>query len=310
MAAVARAVLGSLVLLSDPAGALPLPTAGVVHVVCTDDGGSDGSPATAPEGHELVQALKEVLPDVDVRAGMPRTAIIGAVDEGPCTVLVLTTDPEAAAPLAGRMAASGRRCVVLLCSDRIDRLDELSTTTASILLCWHPLGRTVELVAEVLAGRVEPEGRLPLGLPVTPNARSVVYPLGHGSGYTTFRYSRLRIAPAVLLGRESVRVRCLVTNTGNRAGRDVVQVYLGRRTGTVVTPGLSLAAFTTVRLGAGQSLPVAVAIPPERLAVWDRSMRHVLQPGTVSVHVGRSAGDIHLTGLLVVNSAGPVDRWN
>lgn len=315
---VARAVLGSLVLLTDPTGALPLPTTGVVHVVSTDDGPDGtrswgGDPAaTAPEGHELVQALKSFLPQADIRAGMPGPVDDArpALDPGSSTVLVLTTEPEAAAPLVGRVVASGRRCVVLLCSDLIDRLDELATTTASVLLCWRPLHRNVDLVAAVLAGRAEPEGRLPRSLPVLPTPRSVSYPLGHGSGYTSFAYSRLRIAPTVLLGRESVRVRCLVTNTGARAGREVVQVYLGSRTGTIAIPGPSLAAFTTVRLGAGQSLAVAVQIPPERLAVWDRTMRHVLQPGTVEVLVGRSAGDIRLSGTLAVHSADPIERWH
>jgi len=101
-----------------------------------------------------------------------------------------------------------------------------------------------------------------------------------------------------------------VTNTGNRPGRDVMQVYLGRRTGTIATPGPSLVAFSPVRLGAGQSLSVTVQIPPDRLAVWDRSMRHVLQPGTIEVLVGRSAADIRLSGTLAVNSAGTVDRWS
>lgn len=308
-AAVTRAVVGSLVLLSDPTGALPLPDAGTVHVVSADAGPDDGRWSTEPEGHELVQALKALLPRVDVRTGIPGPPDDAAAS-GPATVLVLTGDPDAAAPMVGRVVASGRRCVVLVTSERVDRLDDLATTTASILLCWHPVGRNVDTVAEVLAGRAEPEGRLPMALPVTPSPRSVTYPLGHGSGYTTFEYSRLRIAPSVLLGRESIRVRCLVTNTGNRPGRDVVQVYLGRRTGTVATPSPSLVAFSPVRLGAGQSLSVTLQLPPERLAVWDRSMRHVLQPGTVEVLVGRSAGDIRLTGTLTVNSTGTVDRWS
>lgn len=308
-ATVARAVVGSLVLLSDPTGALPLPEAGMVHVVSSEIGpDGDGRWATEPDGHELVRALKALLPRADVRAGMPVSADDGP--SGPATVLVLTGDPEAAAPMAGRVVASGRRCVVLLSSNRVDRLDDLATTTASILLCWHPVGRNVDTIAAVLAGRAEPEGRLPMALPVTPSPRSVAYPLGHGSGYTTFEYSRLRIAPSVLLGRESIRVRCLVTNTGDRPGRDVVQVYLGRRTSTIAAPGPSLVAFSPVRLGAGQSLSVTLQLPPERLAVWDRSMRHVLQPGTVEVLVGRSAGDIRLTGTLTVNSSGTVDRWS
>jgi hypothetical protein len=183
-------------------------------------------------------------------------------------------DPRAAAPLAGRVVASGRRCVVLVCSDLVDRLDDLATTTATVLLCWGPLERHAEAVADVLVGAVEPEGRLPLGLPplstfspAPPSSgRSVAFPLGHSSGYTTYHYSGLRIAPGVLLGQESLLVRCTVTNTGHRPGREIVQVYVENHTGTIARPGRTLAGFTTVRLAASQSLTVSVSIPPARLA--------------------------------------------
>ncbi|MDT7617440.1 MAG: beta-xylosidase [Pseudonocardiales bacterium] len=299
-------VARTLVLLSDPMGALPLSGAEEVHVVAADAvhetggpvGGQDGG--ASPDAHELAGALKVLLPGALVHAGLP-----GAGDPvAGSTVVVLAPDPVTAAPLAGRVVAAGRRCVVLVCTDRVDALDELAPTTATIVLCWGPVRRDVVAVAEVLTGTAEPEGRLPLGLPVAPTPRSVVFPLGHGSGYTTFRYSRLRIAPAVLLGRETVQVRCIVTNTGHRPGRDIVQVYLEHLTSTIAMPGRSLAGFAPVRLGVGQSLPVVVQIPPERLAVWDRAMRHTLQPGSVDVLVGSSAADIQLSGTLTIGSSG------
>ncbi len=315
----ARSVNRSVVLLTDPMHVLPLTGDGAVHVVSadgtpldtTDPGVRPLDPATwegvpaPPDVHELTRALRNLLPRAAVRAGVPGEAGDGT------TVVVIATDPAAAAPLAGRTVAAGRRCVVLVCSEQIDGIDDLATTTATILLCWDLVPRDADDVAEVLVGRTEPEGRLPVALPVAPTPRSVTYPLGHGSGYTTFRYSRLRIAPAVLLGRESVQVRCVVTNTGPHAGHDVVQVYLEHLTSTIARPGRSLAGFASVRLAASQSLPVTVLIPPERLAVWDRSMRHVLQPGTVEVLVGRSADDIQLSGTLTIGSAGtlgPVGR--
>jgi beta-glucosidase-like glycosyl hydrolase len=308
-----RPVNRSVVLLTDPMHVLPLADTPVIHVVSPEaadvpagPGGSrpdqpswEGGPA-APDLQQLTQALKNLLPRSAVRIGAPGPDDAG--DSG--TVVVVAADPGAAAPLAGRMVAAGRRCVVVVCSEYLEGLDELATTTATILLCWDLMQRDADDVADLLVGRTEPEGRLPVGLPVAPGPRSVIYPLGHGSGYTTFRYSRLRIAPTVLLGRESVQVRCVVTNTGPRAGRDVVQVYLEHLTSTIARPGRSLAGFASVRLGASQSLPVTVLIPPERLAVWDRSMRHVLQPGTVEVLVGRSAADIHLSGTLTIGSAG------
>ncbi len=256
-----------------------------------------------PDVLELGRALKGLLPQTVVRTDPPPGGPDGQQAD---TVVIVANDPREAAPLAGRVVAAGRRCVVLVCSDRVDRLDELATTTATILICWGPLDGHADLVAEAIVGLREPEGRLPLALPLSASPRSVVYPLGQGHGYTTFHYSRLRIAPGVVLGRESVRVRCLLTNTGHRAGREIVQVYVENHTGSVAGPGRALAGFAAVRLAAGQSLPVSVLIPPERLASWDRTMRHVLSPGPVEIMVGHSAGDIRLTGTLTVSSAGTV----
>lgn len=121
-------------------------------------------------------------------------------------------------------------------------------------------------------------------------------------GTPHFRYSQLHIAPTVLLSRESLQIRCTVTNTGARSGSEVVQAYLGRRTGTIATAGPTLAGFAVVRLDPGQSATVRIHVAPARLAVWDSSMRHVLQPGTAEVLVGASARDIRLTGHVTIES--------
>ena len=103
-------------------------------------------------------------------------------------------------------------------------------------------------------------------------------------------------------------MRCSVTNTGTRAGREVVQVYLGHRTNAFAGTGPSLAGFGTVRLAPGQTASVVVPVPAARMAIWDHGMRHVLQPGTVEVLVGRSASDIRLSGVLGIDSTDDVDE--
>lgn len=279
----------SLVLLTDPAGVLPLTRARIVDV----------RPGTvdSPDVVALADALAVARPGIVVRTGAgPERDGTEPAD----VVVVLAARPEDAVRSATGVVATGRRCVVVLTGDRVLDLHTLAATTATVLVCWRPIGEHAAVLADVLTGRAEPGGRLPLALPPG-SGPGATFPLGHGCGYTTFDYSRLVISPAVLDGGAVLRVRCWVTNTGRRPGRDVVQVYLANPVGrTVVTDGITLGAFCTVEVNPGQSVPVTVRLPLDRLAVWNRTMRHILEPGTVDVLVGRSAADIRLRGTVTV----------
>lgn len=282
-----RAVEQSLVLVADPAEALPLRALQTVTVTSVDP--HPGADVTA-----MVRALTAALPDVEVRASDdPRAADV---------VVVLATDPGAAAAPAARVVASGRRCVVLVCGDRLDGLAALSTTMASIVVCWSRVAPRADVIAEVLAGRSEPGGRLPRAVRAPRPDAGPVFPLGHGRGYTTFRFSALELAPRTLLATETLAVHCRVTNTGRRTGREVVQVYLRPLTRSVSASAPVLAGFAAVVLAPGHSATVTVRIPPRHLAVWDRAMRHVVEPGSVDVLVGVSAQDIRLRGTVSVSS--------
>lgn len=293
-------LLRSALLLADPAAVLPLTSTRVLEVVSTDPAVPPDDPsASTPDVQELVRALKAQLPATLVRAG-PVEGSENAAD----TVVVLGREPVGAVSTAEAVVASGRRCVVLVTSDRIGDLDLLAATTATVLVGWRPVGAHADVLAGLLTGRDEPGGRLPVALPApaAPGSRTgTVFPLGHGTGYTTFGYSRLDISPAVLDGGDVVRVQCSVTNTGARHGREVVQVYLDNPTGrTITTPGPALAAYAAVEVAAGQTLHVTIRVPLARLAVWNRTMHHILEPGTVEVLVGRSAADIRLRGTVTI----------
>ena len=268
------ALTRSTVLLTDPGGVLPLDRARAVEVL---PGAVDSADVDA-----LARALAAVLPGVAV---WPGPAVTTVAPGSPADAVVVTARPEDAVRTAETAVVTG---------DEIGGLAALAATTATVLLCWRPLGDHAGVLADVLAGHAEPGGRLPVAV-------ASAFPLGHGGGYTTFDYSRLVISPPVLDGGDVLRVRCSVTNTGSRPGREVVQVYLANPTGrTVVADGTTLAAFAAVDLEPGQTLPVTVRLPPARLAVWNRTMRHIVEPGTVDVLVGRSAADIRLRGTVTV----------
>lgn len=182
-----------------------------------------------------------------------------------------------------------------------------------------------EGIADVLTGVVEPGGRLaetiPHRLADTPAAgrfpsaertaeyregpfvgyryyetaeADVAYPFGFGLGYTSFAYSE----PEFSAGEVSFTV----TNTGDRAGADVAQVYVSRSGGSaVLRPALELAGFRKVRLGAGESMRVAIALGDRAFRFFDaRTGAWEIEQGSYAVHVGRHVRDLVLSGAVEV----------
>ena len=108
-------------------------------------------------------------------------------------VVVVVDDPEGAEVAIGRLVATGTPCVALVGGADPRVLAPLVATTAAVVLCWQPVHVHADAHADVLLGAAEPGGRLPV--PITGDGGRVVFPLGHGAGYTSVEYSHLRIAP-------------------------------------------------------------------------------------------------------------------
>jgi beta-glucosidase len=125
----------------------------------------------------------------------------------------------------------------------------------------------------------------------------VAFPFGHGLSYTDFGYADLELTAS----DAGVRVGLTVTNTGSRAGREVVQVYAGLPTSEVARPPRSLAAFADVTLDPGESRRVEVLVERGDLAIWDvRTDRWVVEGGEYRIAVGASSRDLRLTGSVAV----------
>ncbi|QRP44735.1 glycoside hydrolase family 3 C-terminal domain-containing protein [Amycolatopsis sp. FDAARGOS 1241] len=176
-------------------------------------------------------------------------------------------------------------------------------------------------LADVLLGAREPGGRLPTTWPatmdvpvldVTPvddalrytegihvgyrawlkSGREPAYPFGFGLGYTTWSLDGLRVSPAVSAGG-TAEVELTATNTGARAGKQVVQVYLARPDSAVDRPVRWLAGFTTVEAAPGESVPVTVTLPARAFADWQPGGWHY-EPSGFTVAVGTSVADLPL----------------
>ena len=182
----------------------------------------------------------------------------------------------------------------------------------ALLTAYYPGEQGGTAIADVLFGDYNPAGRLPVSVPrhvgqlpvyynkPLPTAHDYVemtarplYPFGYGLSYTTFEYSGLRITPDRNGGYD---VTFDVTNTGTRAGEEVVQLYLRDRIATVVQPERTLKAFDRIALNAGEVRTVTLHLDRDTFAIVDANMQWTVEPGTFDILVGASSEDIRLQG--------------
>ena len=210
--------------------------------------------------------------------------------------------------LVAAMLATGKPVIALLFNGRPVSATFVSENVPAILECWYLGQETGRAVAEVLFGDFNPGGKLPITVPRSaghvpafynhkPSARrgylfddvSPLYPFGFGLSYTTFRIADVRLEQPSIRRSESTRVTATVTNTGQRRGTEVVQMYIRDRVSSVTRPVKELKGFVKVWLEAGASTTVSIDITPESLAFYDIDMNNVVEPGEFEIMVGTSS---------------------
>ncbi len=174
-------------------------------------------------------------------------------------------------------------------------------------------------IADVLFGDYDPAGRLPVtvprsvgqipfNFPAKPGSqagdegqvRGALFPFGHGLSYTSFSYADLRITPERPGQQSRVQVSLDVTNTGTRAGDEVVQLYLRDDFSSVTTFDKELHGFERIPLAPSETRRVHFTLTPEDLALYDRNDAWTVEPGRFTVMVGASSEDIRLQGAFTV----------
>lgn len=214
--------------------------------------------------------------------------------------------PAAQLRLARAIQATGTPVVLVLVEGRPRIVREAADSARAVVMAYQPGPAGAAAVADVLYGDVNPSGKLPFTYPRHPNALLTYdhahseavgaggaggtfapqWPFGHGLSYTTFAYDSLRVSPRRTGPYGKLTVSVDVSNTGSRAGKEVVQVYVRDLYASVAPPVRRLRAFRKVELQPGERRTVAFEIPVQELAFIGRDGRPVVEPGDFEVQVG------------------------
>lgn len=220
--------------------------------------------------------------------------------------------------LVEAVAGIGKPTIVVLVSGRPLSISWIAENIPAILEAWLPGEQGGEAIADVLFGDVNPGGKLPMTfprsvgqIPIYYNHKpsggrshwhtdyvelptSPLFPFGHGLSYTRFEYSNLCIEPREIAAGGSVTVRVNVTNTGARAGEEVVQLYVRDEVASLPRPVQELKAFQRVPLAPNQTRTLEFVLSAAQFAFFDEAVRLVVEPGTMEVMVGSSSQDVRL----------------
>jgi beta-glucosidase len=214
---------------------------------------------------------------------------------------------------------TGTPTVLVLINGRPPAIPELAERAPALLEGWYLGQEGGTAVAEVLFGDVNPGGKLPASFPRgvgqlplfynrKPTARRAylfdsarpLFPFGHGLSYTTFAYSAPTVSPARIAPDGQALVSVVVSNTGTRAGDEVVQLYIRASVSRATRPVMELKGFRRITLAPGERRTVTFELGPEQLSYHGPEMKRVVEPGSFQVMVGGSSEKVKSVSLDVV----------
>jgi len=220
--------------------------------------------------------------------------------------------------------ATGKPVVLVLSSGRPLSIAWADDHVPAILEMWFSNKPGGHALADVLFGDYNPSGKLPvtfpksvgqipLAFPAKPAAQAKdegqvegpLYPFGHGLSYTEFTYSDLRITPKTQSRVGNIEVSCNITNSGECAGDEIVQLYLRDDYSSVISFEKSLQGFQRVSLAPGKSKRVRFQLRPGNLSLYNNEQEWVVEPGTYTVWVGASSTDLPLEDSFKIDTSEP-----
>jgi len=352
--AAARAMAAeSIVMLRNQNNALPLPaaTSSIAVIGPLADNAPDQLGSNVPIGQNAIaeahtvtvlQGIRNATPQATITyaqgcdalctsdAGFP--AAVQAANASAVTVLVVGEPASYSGEASSRahidlpgqqqaliqaVADTGKPYVVVLMNGRPLTINWLADNAPGLLEAWQPGSEGGNAIADVLFGKVNPSGKLPVtfprdvgqipiyynqlptGRPADPNNKytskyldvpnTPLYPFGYGLSYTSFGFSNLRISPTSTSTKGTVTVRADITNTGHTPGTDVAQLYIHNRDARILQPIRQLEGFTRVSLDPGQTRTVTFKLNGSNLGYYDNNAKFQVTPGTFDAFVGDSS---------------------
>jgi beta-xylosidase len=232
--------------------------------------------------------------------------------------------PGVQAELLDALVSTGVPVVLVLLTGRPYALGRWHGRLGAVVQAFFPGEEGGPAVAGALSGRLNPSGRLPVSVPHVPGGQpwtylqpplgladevssldpTPLYAFGHGRSYTTFAWEAAEPVDRAIDTDGSYDLTVTVTNTGDRAGAEVVQLYLHDPVASVTRPDVRLIGYRRLELGAGEATRVTFRFHADLSAFTDRSGRRVVEPGTLELRLSASSTDVRHTARL--NLTGPV----
>jgi len=274
-----------------------------------------GTRLTRPPGSNSGGTPTDLNEEVDipaaVRAARDADVVVlclgeGSYSETPGNITDLNL-PDAQLKLAEAIQATGKPVVLVLVEGRPRVINRITEKSQAILLALNPGNEGGVAVADVLFGDYNPSGRLPFTYPRTPNglvnydhklfeteatsfgnmAFNPQFEFGHGLSYTTYAYSDLRVERKQMPWNGTARVNVAVRNTGRRAGKETVILYVRDVVASLTPPGRRVRRFARVYLEPGESRTLSFTLRPEDLSFIGADNRPTVEPGDFDVLVGQ-----------------------
>ncbi|WP_321374804.1 beta-glucosidase BglX [uncultured Draconibacterium sp.] len=269
---------------------------------------------------QLIEEALQVSKDADVIV-----AVLGesAAMSGEAASRADISIPESQRNLLKELVKTGKPVVLVLINGRPLTLNWESENVPAILEAWAPGSEGGNAIADVLFGDYNPAGKLTMtfprsvgqipiyynhlntGRPFDENNKFTskyldipndpVYPFGYGLSYTTFEYSDITLSKSDLKGNEKLEAKIMLTNTGDVAGEEVVQLYIGDPVASISRPVKELKNFKKVMLQPGESKEVTFTITPDELKFYNSDLEYDWESGIFNLFIGTSSADVKNT---------------
>jgi hypothetical protein len=221
--------------------------------------------------------------------------------------------------LIKKVKASGKPTVVVLISGRPLGLEWVANNVDALVNAWEPGMYGGQAIAEILYGKVNPSAKLAVTIPRHVGQLQMVYnhkpsqyfhgykgslntplfPFGYGLSYTSYQYGDIQLDKTIITKDETTKVSIPVTNTGSRAGVEIVQLYIRDEYSSVSRPLKELKDFARIELSPGETKTITFTITPDKLGFLDKEMNWVIEPGTFKLMTGSSLDDKNLKTIIL-----------